>query len=222
MKSSIVVVVVRSFVAVRIMINWGCPADSLSISSCKIALACSILGHLKNVKSCVGWKSFLLSINFPFESHRKTALLFTDAWIGAGAMSCGVGGVIFSVIVSGSVSCCVLDKLSDVPQFWSSENLFSVGIFTVSFWAVMGCRDASQSVILGSLSVVFSEQEDLGCVFLQAKITLQSRHLGTHLQHCGIGSLRTWSIRHYLGSSNSKCAKFRLNKYNIIIQVIGS
>ena len=48
-------------------------------------------------------------------------------------MSCGVGGVIFSVFVSGSISCCVLDKLSDVSQFWSSENLFSVGIFTVSF-----------------------------------------------------------------------------------------
>ena len=48
-------------------------------------------------------------------------------------MSCGVGGVIFSVFASGSISCCVLDKLSDVSQFWSSENLFFVGIFTVSF-----------------------------------------------------------------------------------------
>ena len=46
MKSSIGVVVVRSFVPVWIMINLGCPADSLSISSSKIALACSILGHL--------------------------------------------------------------------------------------------------------------------------------------------------------------------------------
>ena len=78
-------------------------------------------------------------------------------------MSCGVGGVIFSVFVSGSISCCVLDKLSGVSQFWSSENLFSVGIFTVSFWAVMGSRDASQSVFFCSLSAVFSEQEDSVC-----------------------------------------------------------
>ena len=70
---------------------------------------------------------------YSFESHRKTALLFTDDWIVGGAISCGVGGVIFSVFVAGSICCCVLEKLSDASQFWSSENLFSVGIFTVSF-----------------------------------------------------------------------------------------
>ena len=50
---------------------------------------------------------------YSFESHRKTALLFTDDLIVGGAISCGVGGVIFSVFVSRSIYCSVLDKLSD-------------------------------------------------------------------------------------------------------------
>lgn len=68
-RNKIVVVIIRSFVPVSTVINWG---GSRSLF-CKVVLACSI-GHLKNVKSCVTWNSFFLFRNLPFEQDKMTAV----------------------------------------------------------------------------------------------------------------------------------------------------
>ena len=84
MKSSIGVVSVRSLVPLFINMSCGCPDSWLISSQCKIVPTCVIVGDLQKVKSSLGGKRFLLSRNFPLESHRKM-----DLWTTAGGVLTG-------------------------------------------------------------------------------------------------------------------------------------
>ena len=69
-KTWIEVVAVKSFVPVWIKIISGISWRSFW----RMDRAFSSLGHLKNVSSWFGRKSFFLSRNLPFESHKKSLL----------------------------------------------------------------------------------------------------------------------------------------------------
>ena len=69
-KTWIEVVAVKSFVPVWIKIISGISWRSFW----RMDRAFSSLGHLKNVSSWFGRKSFFLSRNLPFESHKKAAV----------------------------------------------------------------------------------------------------------------------------------------------------
>ena len=84
---------------------------------------CSILGHLRNLNCCPEGKSFLLSRDFPLESHRKIALLTTA---GVGGVSRALGELLLGLISRSLISCRLLNGVSDSLSSWRGKNLFSV------------------------------------------------------------------------------------------------
>ena len=87
---------------------------------------CSISGHLKILNCCPEGKSFLLSRNFPLESHRKMALLTTE---GVEGVSRALGELLLGLITRLLISCRLLNGVS-LPS-WRGKNLFSVGMLGV-------------------------------------------------------------------------------------------
>ena len=83
------------------------------------------LGHLKNLNCCPEGKSFLLSRNFPLESHRKTALLTTA---GVGGVSRALRKLLLELISWSLISCRLLNGVSDSLPSWRGKHLFSVGM----------------------------------------------------------------------------------------------
>ena len=153
-KSWAGVVVVRSFVPEWKMITGLWPDLSIS-TSLRIVFTSSILEHLKYKNSCVGWKSFLVSIYFQFESQKKTTVGYSRGsnWLAwERDIICFVSPGMMSVLCSMPISDRLMEGVS-VSQSWRSENLFPVGMFgaTVMLVSILGVSWVLDFVPLSSV-----------------------------------------------------------------------
>ena len=155
-KSSAGVVVVRSFVPEWLMITGGWPDFSFS-TSLRIVFTSSILGHLKYKNSCVGLKSFLVSIYvFPFESQRKTTVAYCR---GSNCLAWERRDIICFAFPWNDV-CVIFYSHFRSPierrvslTIWRSGNLFPVGMFgvTVMLVSILGVSWVWDFVLLSSV-----------------------------------------------------------------------
>ena len=137
-KSSAGVVVVGSFVPEWLMITGEWSDFSFS-TSLRIVFTSSILGHLKYKNSCVGLKSFLVSIYvFPFESQRKTTVSYSR---GSNCLAWEPDIIWFAFPWNDVCVMFYAHFRSSIGRrvsltIWRSGNLFPVGMFGVTVMLV--------------------------------------------------------------------------------------